>query len=103
MAENCFWKGPDWMRCKISLESRYPTLEQFFCVTLGIRNFKWQDCLAELENIRRGRTCELEQVTDVYRWLHDEFRHSSNCDEVRLVCCIDDTQSKLTKPVQERT
>ena len=81
--DDCVWSGPEWLTAKQPLNLVYKDLEEFFRLTLKIRDFQWRDCLLELIRIKSDQAKQPLKVAEIYHRLMLDFAHHRNWDELR--------------------
>jgi hypothetical protein len=84
---DCVWQAPQWLTVKICLShlTVYDSLQNFFCNALIVRNYRWQDAIAELVHMKIQRSRDSNTANAIYEHLCRDFRHEGSFDALRYV------------------
>ena len=82
---DCLWQGPTWLRCKHVLHNieQYKPMGFFFCNAVGLRDYKWDDALEELQVMIAQNASDFQKATEIYRELEREFGSDKNPKALR--------------------
>ena len=75
---DCLWNAPSDLTSKFPLKERYKPISDsqgtqflsiFFQNTLSVRDASWRDLVAELQALKAKGIEDLDQITEVYKYL----------------------------------